>query len=203
MKRRPPVWNDPLCVDMSQARTSLVTPGEVGPWSTRGIVSLSSSLHHHKSDLTDLSQTALDYSTLSSIPVMPEQTSTTGSDKPTKAPSRLRQFAESVLSVVRHSLPPSTTARRSTRGSNIDPSSPDGLSKIRSTNKPFPTSVPNDHQPTLNGKDHPNSDGTNYKKAYASDADPNGVEEVAVTEHQPEDPDAITPAPSRDSHVHN
>jgi hypothetical protein len=161
----------------------------------------------HKSDLTDLSQTALDYSTLSSIPVMPEQTSTTGSDKPTKAPSRLRQFAESVLSVVRHSFPPSTTAGRLTRRSNVDPSSPDDLSNIPSnipsTSKPFPTRGPSDHQPTYDGKDHTNSDRTNYKKAHVSDADPNGVEKVAVTEHQTEDPDAITPAPSRDSHVHN
>jgi hypothetical protein len=186
---------------MPQACTSLVTPGEVGPWGLRGITSLSSSLHHHKSDLTDLSQIALDYSTLSSIPVMPEQTPTTGSDKPTKARSGVRRFVGSVVSVVRHSLPPSTTARRSTRGSNIDPSSTDGLSKVPSTNKPFPTSGPSNHQSTSNGKDHPNSDRTNYKQAYVSDADHDGVE-VTEKEHQPEDPDAITSAPPRDSHVH-
>jgi hypothetical protein len=153
---------------------------------------------HHKSDLTDLSQIALDYSTLSSIPVMPEQTPTTGSDKPTKAPSGLRQFAQSVTSVVRHAFPPSTTAGRLTRRSNVDPSSPDDLSNIPSTSKPFPTRGPSDHQPTFDGKDDPGSvDRPNYKPPNVSNADAYGVE-VTVREDE-SDSDAITPAPSKGS----
>jgi hypothetical protein len=182
---------------MPQACTSLVTPGEVGSWSTREIISLSSSLHHHKSDLTDLSQIALDYSTLSSIPVMPEQKSTTASGKSTKAPSGLRKFVESVFSVVSHSFPPSTTAGRLTRGSKKGTSAPDGLSNIPSTSNPFPTSAQSDRLSTLAAKDHPNGpDCTNYKEPFVSEADAYGVE-VSVMERMSEHPDAITPVPSK------
>ena len=133
---------------------------------------------------------------------MPEQESTTASCKSTKARSGLGNLFKSVKSVFRHSHPHSTTTRRSTQGSNIDPSSPDGPSNNLSTSKPFPTRGPSDQKSTFDGKDHTNSDGTNDQPPNVSYANQYGVK-VTETEYPPEDPDAITPVPPRDSRVPN